>query len=208
MTKMSDLLKKKAAFTVNLLMQAACELVDEMDVADLSFKKVSSRAGMSERTMFRYFTTRDAFLDALTATLYADLQLPDIPDEIDSLPCYIETLYRQLDAHPRKVMVLLSGDLLPRILRTTAKQRLMQLQTRLTEAYPDADTALITMTAANLRYVMSASSWRYYRVHFRFDLATSIRCAQLLVSQSLRFLDEQNNQSGNDARSTSRRAAE
>ena len=187
---MSALLEKKAAFTVNLLLDAACDLLQTLDISELSFKVVSEKAEISQRTMFRYFRTRESFLDALTERLYAELDLPNIPDSVDALPDYIAMLYQKLDAQPRKVIVLLSADLLPRVLSTTAKQRLATLEALLAQTYPTASKLDIKKTAANLRYVMSASSWRYYRMHFDFDSVMATECAQLLVNQSLRYLEE------------------
>jgi AcrR family transcriptional regulator len=186
---MSALQEKKANFTVNLLLDAACELAQILDISELSFKKVAEQAEISPRTMFRYFNTREAFLDALTARLYAGLDLPDIPENVNALADYIALLYQKLDAQPRTVMVLLSADLLPRILNTTARARFEALQQLLHKAYPDTAKMEIVKTAANLRYVMSASSWRYYRMHFDFDLTTSIECAQMLVSQAIAHLE-------------------
>lgn len=186
---MSALLEKKATFTENLLLDAACELAQTLDISELSFKKVAERAEISPRTMFRYFSNREAFLDALTARLYAELELPDIPDDVNALSDYMRVLYQKLDAQPRKVMVLLSADLLPRVLNTQAKARFEALQRLLHKTYPGIAKMEIVKTAANLRYVMSASSWRYYRMHFDFDLTTSIECAQLLVTQAIAHLE-------------------
>lgn len=187
---MSILLEKKAAFTTNLLLDAACELLQTMDINELSFKVVSDKAEISQRTMFRYFRSRESFLDALTERLYGELNLPTVPDSVDALPDYITMLYEKLDAQPRKVMVLLSADLLPRVLNTTAKQRLATLEALLTQTYPNASKHDIKKTAANLRYVMSASSWRYYRIHFGFDSTMATECARMLVHQSIRYLEE------------------
>lgn len=185
---MSALLEKKAAFTVGLLLDAACELLKDTDIHELSFKKVAEKADISQRTMFRYFRTREAFLDALTERLHSELDLPNIPDKVEALPAYIAHLYEKLDAQPRKVMVLLSSDLLPRVLSTTAKRRFEALEALLQQFYPDANQRDIKKTAANLRYVMSASSWRYYRMHFEFDAQLATECAQMLVNQALDYL--------------------
>lgn len=186
--RMSALQEKKAAFTVNLLLDAACELAETADISELSFKKVSDRADISQRTMFRYFRTRDAFLDALTMRLYQELDLPDIPEDIEQLSDYIAQLYQKLDAQPLKVKALLSADLLPRVLSSTAKKRLAALEKLLAKSFPDVDAEDIKKTAANLRYVMSASSWRYYRMYFEFDSNMATQCAQLLVTQSILHL--------------------
>jgi AcrR family transcriptional regulator len=186
---MTSLPLKKSALTKNQLLQAAIELADSTDVAALSYKKVAEQAGVSERTMFRHFSHRDAFLDALAMVLHQQLALPAIPDSAQDLSAYSRQLYQQLDKQPRKVEVLLSADLLPRILQTSSKDRLEELHSLLQHAYPHCPDDLITKTAANLRYVLSASSWRYYRCYFKFDLTTSIQCADMLVKQSLALLD-------------------
>ena len=189
---MSLLQEKKAAFTVNLLLDAAWELLKRCDIDELSFKKVAEQADISQRTMFRYFTTREAFLDALTVRLYAELDIPNVPDEVDALPSYIATLYAKLDAQPRNVMVLLSADLLPRVLNANTKQRLQALEDLLKNHFSYVSADDIKKTAANLRYVMSASSWRYYRMHFEFDSQMATECGQLFVTQSLAYLGSKN----------------
>ncbi len=188
---MSTLQQKKADFTKQLMFTAATELADEFKVNELSFKKISEHAGISERTMFRYFPGREEFLDALAAHLHNQLSLPPLPDSTTKLTSYIEQLFTSLEAQPQIVNVLLDPHLLPRIIHTSAKLRFEELKVLLKQYYPKCSDSIITQTAANIRYVMSASSWRYYRVNFGFDLAFSIQCATLVVSQALAFLDSQ-----------------
>ncbi|MDO6695419.1 TetR/AcrR family transcriptional regulator [Aliiglaciecola sp. 3_MG-2023] len=189
---MTTLQQKKMEFTRNLILDAACELTHELDVDEISFKKVAQHANISERTIFRYFESRDTFLNELTALLYQQLALPMLPTTINQLPDYISHFYTKLDSQPRQVLVLLKGEVFQRVLSTTAKQRLTELTQLLTEAYPHAAEQEIVRTAANIRYNLSASSWRYYRVYFEFDLKTCIECTQMLVAQSLQHLHKVN----------------
>lgn len=185
---MSSLTSKKLEFTKNLIIETACKLTETLEVSELSFKKVAAKAGMSERTMFRYFRTRDDFLDALTARLLSQLQLPDTPTRVDDLSAYASDMFRQIEAQPRQVLVLLSSELLPRVYATSAKTRLEELTALLATTYPKCPQPELIRTAANLRYMLSATSWRHYRTHFNFDLETCIACAQLVVTQSLNHL--------------------
>jgi AcrR family transcriptional regulator len=186
---MSTLLEKKAEFTINLILNAACDLSNTLDINDLSFKKVAEHTGISQRTMFRYFRTRDDFLEALAVRLHEKLNVPDMPDDIDGLIEYVSALFHKLDEQPRRVIVLLSTDLLPKVVNTSAKVRLNTIQELLKIRYPELAESIITKTAANLRYVISASSWRYYRVHYQFDLSTSIECVQLMISEALKSIE-------------------
>lgn len=190
---MSRLQKKKAQLTVNLLLESACELSLTLEVSELSFKKVSEHAQISQRTMFRYFHTREQFLDAFSEKLHAELDLPDMPNSIESLTNYLSILYVKFDAQPRKVTLLLSSELLPRIISTFARERFEKIKNILHKSYPEVDDIEIMKTAANLRYIISASSWHYYRVHYDFDLNTSIDCAQMMLSQAIAHLRSQTN---------------
>ncbi|GAC13257.1 TetR/AcrR family transcriptional regulator [Aliiglaciecola lipolytica] len=183
-----SLQERKMEFTHNLLLEAACQLTEELDVNDISFKKVAERANVSERTMFRYFATRDVFLDALTQLLHQQLNLPAVPKSVAEMPAYIEELYSKLDAQPRKVSTLLQSELLHRVISSTAKDRLRDLTLLLSNTFPGAPKQEVLKTAANIRYSLSASSWRYYRQYFEFDLKTSIDCVQMLVDQAIQHL--------------------
>lgn len=187
---MNLLQKKKNELAINLLLDAACELIQTQDVSELSFKKVAKQAQISERTMFRYFRTRDEFLDALAKRLHNELNLPPPPDTIHGITHYLTCLYQKFDAQPRKVMVLLSADLFPRVLNNSSEVRFNVFKQLLITAYPKADQAEVIKTAANLRYLISATSWRYYRINYDFDLTTSTECAQLMVLQAIDYLDQ------------------
>ena len=186
---MSSLQTKKSTFTKNLILTAAAELVDTLDMNDLSFKKVSEHAGIAERTMFRYFRSRDEFLDAFAAKLHSNLQLPSMPNVTEGLEEFVEQLFHSFEAQPRLVHLLLDPQLLPHIINTSSKLRLRELIVLLTQHYPQCDNLVITHTAANLRYFMSASTWRYYREMFNFDLSSSIQCVQMVVRQALADLN-------------------
>ncbi|MGS2719598.1 TetR/AcrR family transcriptional regulator [Paraglaciecola aestuariivivens] len=190
---MSSLQQKKADFTQQLLLSAATELASQAKISEISFKKVADHAGISERTMFRYFTSREAFLDALADHLHKQLQLPPLPNSVNHLEEYVGQLFNSLEGQPKVLKILFDPLLLSRIINTSAKHRYLELITLLEQHYPKCDKALIKLSAANIRYVMSASSWRYYRENFSFDLNTSIQCAQLIVRQSLDYLNQQAN---------------
>tara|TARA_R110000751_G_scaffold287442_1_gene392178 strand:- start:31673 stop:32248 length:576 start_codon:yes stop_codon:yes gene_type:complete len=189
---METLNDKKASFTKNLLLEAARELSETTEVCDISFKLVSDHAGISQRTMFRHFNTREEFLDTFTTREYNELDLPEIPDCIDKLSSYVAQVYQKFEEQPRRVAVLLSADLLPRVISTAAKARFETMERLFTEAFPSCAPSEILKTTANIRYVTNASSWRYYRKNFNFDLQTSIECAQMIVTQSLNHLKNMN----------------
>jgi len=187
---MDNLQNKKANFTRSLLLDSAVELLQDCAISELSFKQISENAGVSERTMFRYFENKAVLLDELTTKMHAMLDLPRVPGSSEQLSEFLETLYRQFEQNFKLVETLLDSDFYSRVIQTTAIKRHQEIKALLSQGYPNCPEDLITMTAANLRYILSATSWRYYRVIFDFEPSTSVKSANLVLQQSLLALDQ------------------
>ena len=54
--------------------------------------------------------------------------------------------------------------------------------------FPRAPARLRHYTTANIRFVLGASTWHYYREYFGFSLADSIASAELSIRESLEGL--------------------
>ncbi|WJG10269.1 hypothetical protein [Aliiglaciecola sp. LCG003] len=124
-----------------------------------------------------------------SAQLHSELQLPAMPLVIEKLEDFVEQLYQSFEAQPRLVHLLLDAQLLPRIVNTASKMRYEALIVLLKKHYPHCDETLITQTAANLRYIMSASTWRYYRQMFDFNMVASVQCARMVIRQAIAYLN-------------------
>jgi len=170
------------------VLDAAVELIQDQGVDSISLKKIAEHAGMSERTLYRHFATRDVLMEALAVKLHQQLDLPPTPSRADELPAMADTLYRKLEAKPHIVLAILHSELYGQILNSKARDRWNAIKQLLTERYPDAPENLREMTAANIRYYLNATTWHYYRYKFDFDLETSIQCAELAIEQALQGL--------------------
>ena len=182
---MKNLNERHANLTRELVLETAAELVKTNDVSDISFKKIANHAGMSERTLYRHFTTRSKLMDALATKLHDNLKLPPIPDDVDELMLMPATLYKKLDAKPRLVLAMLNSELYQHVFGSKAQDRLLSIKALLMKTYPDCSEQKLKMTAANIRYYLSASSWHYYRYNYEFDLETTIKCAELAIQQAI-----------------------
>jgi AcrR family transcriptional regulator len=79
---------KQTQLTRDLVLDALAEVIADQGVSDFSVQDVADRAGVSHRTVYRHFETREAMTDALVARLEERARelgatvLPTTPDEI------------------------------------------------------------------------------------------------------------------------------
>jgi AcrR family transcriptional regulator len=80
-----------------LILQAAADEIVERGLEELSLKEVASRAGVSKRTLYNYFDTRETLLaelgrwsDELTLEMGGFL----VPEGLDTLPGMIPAVWR------------------------------------------------------------------------------------------------------------------
>src|SRR5437868_3162739 len=182
MTALADL---RTDLTQRLILEAGLRTLEEAAVGELTMRAVAKASGISERTMFRYFATRDEFLDALTAELVRTLALPPHPRTIRELLAMPAALYRSFEEKRNLMKASLHSELSDRIRATEAKHRWIAVG-KLIDAYaPRAPEARRKIASANIRFYLSGSTWHYYRFIFRFTVEDAIACAEAALRQSL-----------------------
>ncbi|MGZ5182197.1 MAG: TetR/AcrR family transcriptional regulator [Ramlibacter sp.] len=185
MTKDATLKERQNAFTRQLILSAAVQQLQDDPAAGTTVRAVALRANLAERTVFRYFATRDDLLDTLAVEVSARIELPPLPSDAALLPQTALAFYRAFDAHGNLIRAALRSELFDRIRESVARERWRAVKS-LVDAFaprrPERDRML---AAANIRYLLSATSWNYYRSYFGFSLADSAAAAALSIQQSL-----------------------
>ncbi len=182
MTKLSE---RHAALTRQLVLDAAVDLIKDCEVSELSLKQIAEHAGVGERTLYRHFATRTVFMEALAVTLHEKLATPPTPTDAAALVTLPASLYGKLEEQPEIVLAILHSELYQYVFGTTTRDRWSSIKELLNKTYPNCPERLRENTAANIRYYLSASTWYYYRYNFKFDLETTIQCAELAIEQAL-----------------------
>jgi AcrR family transcriptional regulator len=157
----------------------------EEGIEDLSVRAVAGKANMSERTVFRYFESRDALLDAVASEVNARQALPPLPRSIDELLDYPEAIFTRFEANQALMKVALRGAVYERIRssdRATRGKRVLEL---IDEFAPHVDPARRRLIASNIHYHVIATTWHYYRFRFGFTLEDTIAAARLSVEQAV-----------------------
>ena len=60
------------------ILDALQELLDDRDIQSVSVSEIAQKAGIGKGSIYYYFPSKDAILDALIAVSYTHLTLPTI----------------------------------------------------------------------------------------------------------------------------------
>jgi AcrR family transcriptional regulator len=181
----ATLAQRQTDFTRQVILDAALDTLERGSLADLTVRAVAKRANIAERTVFRYFPSREAFLDAVAAAMSQALQLPSAPRTREELFGAARGLYERFEARASLTRAALHTDLFHRMRESQARVRwtaVRKLIDQLAPRRPERDRRL---AAANIRYYLAASTWHYYRSYFGFSLEDSIAAADAAIRSML-----------------------
>lgn len=176
---------RNAELTHRAILDAAVEQLERAPLKELTMRAVAGRAGMSERTLFRYFASHDELLDAVIDEVVRRFDLPADPTSVTELLAYPEALYARFDDIAALTKAILHSELYPRVRKTNTQRRWKAVRGIVDAFAPERSERERTFAAANIRYYLTATTWHYYRFQFGFAPADAVRCARIAISQSL-----------------------
>lgn len=178
-----------AGLAKSSIIDAALALLETQPLEPLSIRAVARGAGISERTIFRHFATRDILLDAVAEETLRRLQAPPLPDTATDLLSYPGEIYARFEAREAQIKATLRSELYDRIRTKDAEDRRISLRRLIDRLAPDRTVQERTIAAANIHYHVIATTWHYYRFHFGFSPRQAVACATAVVRQALLGLD-------------------
>jgi AcrR family transcriptional regulator len=184
-TPAATLSQRHSDLTEAVILSAAIDLLEHSTVAELTVREVAQRANISSRTVFRYFPSRDEFLDAIAAQVIRKMELPPHPETIAQLLNMPAALYRAFESRTSLVKAALHSELFDRIRSAPAQQRWIAIGQLLDQHAPKAASRERKLAAANIRYFLSATTWHYYRFYFGFGLPDTVAAAEAAIRQAL-----------------------
>src|SRR5689334_23132371 len=109
--------------TQKLILSTAVDLLEKQGVNATTARAVAKQAGISERTIFRYYASRDALLDAIAAEVVGRIQTPSPPATIHELIEYADPLYRCFEQWSPLLRAALHTDVSNRVRATVGEIR-------------------------------------------------------------------------------------
>lgn len=165
----------RAARSRELIMNALADVVADKGVSGFSVQEVADRAGVSHRTVYRHYDSREALLDGYARWL--DERLVDSGGvtsvgDADSLPSDAQTTFRLFDevgAALVEAFVVVSlgtrSQVARRHERTEEFRRALE-DSGVLAHLPDADAETVT---ALIRTVASSNTWFLFRHQHGID---------------------------------------
>jgi AcrR family transcriptional regulator len=167
------------------LVAAAVELMEANPDAPLVNQAIAQRSGVSERTVYRYFVTRDSLLDAVALAVSQRLESPLVPSTLALLPAFAQDLFASFERQPQLTRAALRPEVFVRMRDGVAAQRRTAIQSLVDVGFAQVPTEERRLAAANIRYLLSATTWRYYRDNFGFTPEEAVRSVQTAVRHTV-----------------------
>lgn len=188
----SPLRERQADNTRRAILEAASELIVEDGLASFSMRDVAEEAGVSERTVYNHFATRQAVLDGLTdyvAERLDELGLQDDPRDIEDLTGRMVAINRAFDtigAPARAMARLTAAQGRP---SAAAVERTEHFRERFADVLDPLPPDEAERCFAMIRTVVSSTTWLRLREEFALgsdDTAKAIAWALKTLLDDLR----------------------
>jgi AcrR family transcriptional regulator len=127
-----------------------------------TMRAVAAEAGAGERTIYRYFESRDVLHEALLEHLAPRLGVP-LCDSVEGLDRYIGDLFDVFDRNRALTVATVTSPWSQPDLARTRTTNLRALTALLAAAFPHVSADDLAAATASLRTVVSGAGWVYQR---------------------------------------------
>jgi AcrR family transcriptional regulator len=158
-TATTRLREKKAQLVRMTVLETAIAQLESMGADEVSMAQIAEAAGVSLRTLYRYFPDRAALLHAAGEHLYASLGVPFDVSGPDKISASLLEAGRRLSARPELTRALVRTTA-GRTARSAVRgQRVAAIRTALGPLIDGLDEDTARWAAAVIAHLCSASSW-------------------------------------------------
>src|SRR4051794_26136499 len=107
----SNLRDEKSAFVRERILGAVAELLERDSAAELTMPQVAGLSGVSLRTLYRYYPTREALLGASGRWIGGELLKQGFPASLDDIAYSFEVACGEFDERPGLVRAMALSQL-------------------------------------------------------------------------------------------------
>lgn len=197
MTQTLTLRERKARATKRAILEALVDLVRTEGIHAFSVQAVADRAEVSHRTVYRYFPTKEAMLEALgeftqdvmrARSGWDDLDGADSPLTPARIGEVVEIVWEALDAHPHHAEAYVGLSATTVLPTRRERSRLFERVLRPTTEHLSAGDA--EAVAAIIRALTSSAAWHFVRRHTDADPKALRKAARWAIETLVGALDE------------------
>jgi AcrR family transcriptional regulator len=144
--------------TQSAILAAYSELIEEVGTDDVSFRLIALRAGVGERTVFRYYPTRVDLLLATSAWIEQTIFTRQESESIFDVPVAIREAMEAYDRRPELAHVVAEAAMRGVNGSESAPQR-ERFDSMLRKEVPSLDERERTLIVATLCHLDSSTTW-------------------------------------------------
>jgi AcrR family transcriptional regulator len=149
----TGLREEKAAFVRERVLRAVAELLERDGAAELTMPKVAELSGVSLRTVYRYFATREELLDAAGRWIGGELLKQGFPASLDDIADSFERACGEFDSRPGLVRAMALSDVGREARSSRRRKRLEAIREALEEEVGALSEAELRHAEAVLAYL-------------------------------------------------------
>jgi AcrR family transcriptional regulator len=155
--------------TRSRILEAAIELLKNEDLETLKLADIAAAAGVTERTLYRHFATREDLLKAMWPQLQARVGSPGFPTSAQELADMPLWLFPNFDNEGGAVRASLFSRAGRELRRATNPARQKALMASVRQARPDLKEAELKRLTAVVHVIGSAYGWAIMKEAWDLD---------------------------------------
>jgi len=178
----SPLRQQYAAQTRTRILDAAIDRLKEGDLEGLTIAKVAADAGVTERTVYRHFKTREDLIKAVWPRMQARIGTSGFPQTVEALIAAPVRLYPRFDAEAGAVRASMYSQAGREIRATANAARHEAITGCVAQAQPELDEATRRRRAAVIQMIGSSHGWACFKDYWGMDTQEAARAAQEAIA--------------------------
>jgi AcrR family transcriptional regulator len=154
-----SLRERQTDVTRDAVVDALIELLEEDGVFEFSFFALARRAGISVRTIYRYFPTKESLFDAVSARVNERVGFREYPKTREEVVALVRGLFSAFDREAGLIMAQIKTGLGRQVRAHAQRLRFEAIVRTVATAAPALSVARSRELAAAIACLMSADAW-------------------------------------------------
>jgi AcrR family transcriptional regulator len=185
-TYASPLRERQKADTRALILQTVERSLLDRSLGDLSVATVAREAGITERTVYRHFSTREELLEATWAAVNDAIGIKDFPRTAEELIERPKILFPAFEQRGEVIRAMLASPQGRELRLRANKERQSAIRAAVKSARPNLREPALTRLCAAVQVFCSASGWATMTDYWGLDSVEAGRAASDAIAALLK----------------------
>ena len=181
----SPLRQRQKADTRSLILETVERSLTNRSLGELSLATVAREAGITERTVYRHFATREQLLEATWAAVNDAIGVKDFPRTAEELIERPKKLFPAFEERGEVIRAMLASPQGRELRLRANKERQSAIRAAVKRARPNLREPALTRLCASVQLLCSAAGWATMTDYWGLDSAEAGRSASEAIAALL-----------------------